>query len=150
MADEEAKRRLLKLLTYVLVAVVVIVVVSASLYLYFVVLAPTPTPTGPLTFRHAQTFTAEPDADLTIEFDYTPVRGEVRTALLYINVTAVEVTGGLEVRELGINMREISEPRVEQFDLDVSEINEGSNSIGIVNWGFEGKFQVIIYIEGSE
>lgn len=154
---EERKRRLRNLVKYSIIAVIVVVVVVAGSYGAYTLLTPSEPPTtGPLTFNAKQTFVVTEKADGTFtsspevwEFDYTPVRGQVSEAKLYLNFTRIDHAGGVEFRGLNCYSRDVKEPRIDIYDIDVGRL-DAHNEVGFVNWSFAGEFQVIIAIVGSD
>ncbi len=154
---EERKRRLRNLMKYSIIAVIAIAAVAVGSYGAYVLLTPpAPPTTGPLAFSAKQTFVVIENADGTFttspetwEFDYTPVRGQVSEAKLYLNFTRVDHAGGVEFRGLNCYSRDIKEPRIDEYGIDVGRLDE-HNEVGFVNWSFAGEFQAIIVVVGSE
>jgi hypothetical protein len=144
----EAKKKALKLLKITLALIIVIGVISIGSYIYFAFLKPKP---GPPMFRYEGTATlTDPNAGTVFSFDYTPVSGGIKTAIFVINVTRVDSPGTLEIRVRGASIayfRNIVEPGPRQANFDPRTVlHEGNNNVSIVNWGFVGSIQFIVYI----
>ena len=154
---EEVKRRARNLIKYSVLVVVIIIIASVSLYVYFFILAPGSSTEAPLVFRSEYTWTITQAADGTFvvsptdswEFDYQGVKGTVTSCKLYLNFTRVDVTGGIEFRDWSCYSRDISAHRLDVYDFDVAMLSKGSNTIGFVNWNFDGSFQAIVVVEGT-
>ncbi len=160
MEEEERRKRLVKLIKIVLVVVIVIAGVSIPTYVYFTFLKPPPA-TGVPFFRYAETKeVTESDHSITFTFNYQKVMSPFKKSIIVLNVTSCTKDGTLEIRPLNYRLEvhttdtfpkvgEISFTEKQLYDPNVLNVKEGSSSLGIVNWGFEGTVQFIIYIESE-
>jgi heme/copper-type cytochrome/quinol oxidase subunit 2 len=158
--EEEERKRALRVIKYVLVAVIAIAVISVPTYVYLTYLQPKPS-TGAPFFRYEETRTVKAtESSITFSFTYQKVASPFKRAVIVLNVTSCTSDGTLEIRPLAYRLEvhktdtfpkvgEVSFTEKQLYDPNVLNVKEGASSLGVINWGFEGTFQFIIYIESE-
>jgi len=162
MEEEERRRRLVKLIKITLAVIIVIAGVSVPTYVYLTYLQPKPVIGVPF-FRYEETRTvtaAEGGPSVTFTFNYQRVASPFKKAIIVLNVTSCTHDGTLEIRPLNYRLEvhttdtfpkvgEVSFTEKQLYDPNILNVKEGESSITVINWGFEGTFQFIIYIESE-